>query len=226
MIRIAGFSGMAAGIALAVLVLGSFLFIDPNRSYVFGDVIENVQKAKSVIFTNKQKIGNQPEFEFIWYIHGDKFRIEMPDVMAQIVDLKQKKGIQLNMVKKTAKPITVGNNTAKAFANPLEQLYRIKPNAAKKIGRKKLGKSEVDVYRIESIDLLGLKGKGEMTLWVNPKTQLPVRIKISANTGFGAKDTDRPFDTHFLLENFSWHASLDESLFRLQIPDGYAKEKK
>lgn len=226
MFRIAGMSGLAAAIALMVIAMGSLLLVPQNVSYGFEDVLDNIKKSKAVIFTNKQRFGNQPEFEFTWHVQGERIRMEYPEVMVQIADFEKKKGIQLNRSTKTAKLLEITKGTAKVFANPLQQVSQVKSKSAKKIAREKIGQNDVDVYLVEKIDFMGIKGKGEMKLWVDPKTQLPVRIRIGVNTRQGAKETDRPFDTQLSLENFSWHDSLDESLFDLEVPKGYTLEKK
>jgi hypothetical protein len=225
LMRIAGLSGMAAAIALVVLFVGSFFLVDRSATYGFADVIENVKKAKSVILMSKTKIGNQPEFEFTWYIQDDHLRMEVPGAFAMIADLKAKKGIQLDLTRKTVKSIPVHADVAQGFMNPLQKLRQLSSKDAKKVGQEKMEGKTVDVYRLNAIDLFGMKakGEGEMTLWADPKTQLPVKILIEVNTEMGRKG--KPYDSRFTFENFSWHASIEPSLFTLEAPKGFTEIK-
>ena len=60
-----------------------------------------------------------------------------------------------------------------------------------------------------------------MKVWVNPKTKLPVKIRLGVNTRRGAKPKDRPFDTVLIFEDFEWNKKLDPKLFSLKVPKGY-----
>jgi outer membrane lipoprotein-sorting protein len=224
MFRIAGFSSLAAAVTLAAIVGGSLWFAGGETAYAFADVIEKIQKAESVVFNNRQRIGDQKEMDFIWYMQGDRIRMELPGLLVLIGDLKQRRSLQLDLTRKTARPHELHKDAARGFMNPVQQLRQLTPKDAKRTGREKLNGRDVDVYRVEKIDLFGAKGKGEMKIWVNPETMLPVRIELKMHTRLGAKPTD-PFDTFFTLENFSWNERLDASLFDLEVPKGFRIEK-
>ena len=81
------------------------------------------------------------------------------------------------------------------------------------------------VYQVEQIDLFGMKGKGDMKIWVDPKTKLPVKIRIGVNSRLGSKPEDRPFDTQMTFEQFEWNKRLDPKLFSLDVPKGFEVKK-
>jgi outer membrane lipoprotein-sorting protein len=221
MLRIARNTGLGAAAVILVTLLGWLVAINTTSSIAFGDVIENVKKAKSVTLVNKQKIGNQPELQFQWSLQGDSIRMEIPEQMTMIGNLKQKKALQLNHVAKVAYQILLEDGTQEAFANPLDQIRNIKPKDARQQGEEEINGQKAIVYLVEKIDFFGIKSRGEMRIWVDPKSELPVKIHIGVNTRHGSSPDDRPFDTVMTLEQFEWNKPLDPKLFSLEIPEGY-----
>lgn len=221
MIRIARYSSLTAVTIAVAAVIGWFTLMNGTSNAAFGDVIKNVKEAKSVTLTNKQKIGNQPEFVFKISIQNDHFRMEMPRSFAMIADLKKKKVVQLNHARKVAHEYSFSDEVARRFANPIEQFRKLQPDAAKRQGDEQLGGKNTYVYIVNDIDFLGFKGEGEMKIWVDPKTKLPLKIRVGVNSRKGSKSTDRPFDTVITYEDFEWNRKLDPKLFELKVPTGY-----
>lgn len=221
MLRIARYSSLSAVAVALAAFLGWFAFLNGTSSVAFADVIKNVRKAKSVTITNRQKIGNQPEFEFKISIQQDHFRMEVPDAFAMIADIKNKKALQIDHGNNVAYKVPVTDEMAKRFANPIDQFRKLQPKDAKRRGDEQLNGKTTDVYIVNKIDFLGFKGEGEMKIWVDPKTKLPLKIRIGVNSRRGSKSTDRPFDTVMVYEDFEWNKKLDSKLFELKIPKGY-----
>lgn len=220
MFRIARYSGLSAAV-IALAVIGALLFINGTQPLAFADVVENVKNAKSVTLTSRQKFGSQPEFAFTWSFQGDNLRMEIPDQVIIIGNLKKKKGLQINVATKTAYAYTIEDGLVGGFADPVDQIRQAKPDDAKAVGEEKLNDRKTLVYEFDQIDFLGMKGKGQMKVWVDPETKLPVKIRVGANTRSGSKPSDRPFDTVMILEDFEWNKKLDPALFKLEAPEGY-----
>jgi outer membrane lipoprotein-sorting protein len=221
MFRIARYSSLsAAALALAAFI-GWFTFLNGTAKVAFADVIKKVQQAESVTLTNRQKLGSQPEFEFQISIQKHHFRMELPDAFAVVADLKQKKALQIDLAHKIAYKIPISQEMAKRFTNPIEQFRNLKPKDAERRGDERLDGKTAHVYLVKKIDLLGFKGEGEMKIWVDPKTKLPLKIRIGVNSRRGSKATDRPFDTVITYEDFQWNKKIDPKLFELKIPKGY-----
>ena len=221
MIRIAQYSSVSTVAAVLAAFLGWFAFSSGPSSVAFADVVQNVQKAESVTMTNSQKIGNQPEFEFRISIRKNHFRMAMSDTFALIADIKKKQALQLDHGNKIAYRIPVTDEMAKRFANPIDQFRKLQPKDAKRRGDERIDGKTVHVYIVRKIDFLGFKGKGEMKIWVDPKTKLPLKIRIGVNARSGSKATDRPFDTVMIYKDFQWNKKLDPKLFELKVPEGY-----
>src|SRR5438552_12125539 len=101
MFRIAGLSS-AAAVIVAALTATLWVF-HQNGPVGFAQVVERVQKSKTVSFVIKQKLGQKPELETKMYIEGEQFRYEIPDILTLIVDANRRQGIELYSGVKVAK---------------------------------------------------------------------------------------------------------------------------
>jgi hypothetical protein len=209
MFRIAGYSSATAAAVLLAVV--GWLFFNNQGSHAFAGVIENVQKAESVVLTNRQTIGKQPTMEMKWYIQGEKIRMEVPGAVAFVTDLGDKTTYELNLRDKIAKALPTPESGRQAFANPVSHLQNARPEDARLIGKEQLSGKTVQLYRIEKIDFLGAKGAGEMKIWVDPETNLPVKILMDQ------PQKDRGSRNTIELTDFEWNKALEASLF---LPPG------
>jgi outer membrane lipoprotein-sorting protein len=207
MFRIVRYSSATAA-AILVAVFGWLVVSDHGRP-AFAGVIENVQQAQSVTLTNKQTIGKQPTMTMKWYIEGEKIRMELPGAVAFVTDLGEQTVYELNLRNKTAtaRPTPAGGR--QAFANPVSHLQNATPEDAKRIGTEELNGHTVELYRLDKIDFLGAKGGGEMKVWVDPETGLPVKILMDQ------PQKERGSRNTIELTDFEWNKDLDESLFEV-----------
>jgi outer membrane lipoprotein-sorting protein len=79
----------------------------------------------------------------------------------------------------------------------------------------KLGRTTIDGVVVEGVEGRQLESGGEtvMRVWVDVKTNLPVRIEMKGMEGGQMMK--------LVMENFEWDAPLDESLFEPNIPADY-----
>jgi len=226
MFRIARYSGFAAAASILVVFGVWFLAVNGGAGVAFADVVQNVKEAKSVTLICRQKIGRQPELEFKWSLQGNAIRMEIPGQLTMIGDIQQKKGLQLDHIRKIAYQIPAHNDVvASNFTNPIEQFRKIRPKDARRLGEEQVNGQKTIVYQLEKFEFMDLIAEGEMKIWVDPATELPVKIQVGLNSRHGSKAEDRPFDTVMTFERFKWNKHLDPKLFSLEIPEGYeAKE--
>ena len=214
MFRIARYSGATAAASLLCCFAVWFFVMDRGAGVAFAGVLENIRKAKTVTFRNTQKLGRQSENKMKYYIQEDRLRIEMEAYLIYIIDLKQKKALQLLPPSKIAKHIDLRKRApAASFKNPIAQLRKLKSEDAEKTGDEEVGGRLCQVYRVRQAEFLGLKG--EMTLWVDPKTELPVKIHFERPDG----------KMKLTFDKFTWDKAIDEDLFKLEVPDGYTVQK-
>jgi hypothetical protein len=242
MFCIARYSGAAAAAMLLAVLAGWLFLMDRTAPLAFGDVVQNVKNAKTVTFVTRMKSTPLPMLEQKWYIRGDAFRMEMPSaqfgdkvpadappvLVAVIADAKQKKALELDFARKTARKITADKegweDMAKGLANPIEQLRKLKSQDAKRIGEEELDGRKTQVYQLKKADVfMGVRtGQGDTAkLWVDPKTGLPVRIAVERPAGDGKEK-----EVLFAFEEFTWNERLDPALFKLEVPKGFTLQDK
>jgi outer membrane lipoprotein-sorting protein len=96
-------------------------------------------------------------------------------------------------------------------------LQNAKSEDASPAGKEQLDGQTVQVYRIDKIDFLGAKAAGEMKVWVNPESSLPVKISLDQ------PQKERGSRNTIVLKDFEWNKDLDDSLF--QVPADFTIEE-
>jgi len=203
----------AAVMAITAVALLSLLTRHSNGR-AFADVIQNVRQARSVQLTITSRLGHQPENVGKMYLNENRLRIELfRGAMVHVGDLSQKRALYLDTHRKIAQSIAIDEQITKEFANPIDQLRRAKTEDAENIGEEYLKGRLTQVYRIHKVDLLGIRSKSKMLVWVDPKEGLPVKIVIH--------DLDSKAEMEIRFEDFLWNEPLNPNLFSLDIPNGY-----
>jgi outer membrane lipoprotein-sorting protein len=238
MFRILRYSGVAAAAVFIAAVAGWLFLMDRTAAPAFADVIQNVKNARSVSFVTEMPTiiegSKRGVLRQKFYIQGDLYRMELPSAqegvqvaadapvnfMVLIADAKQKKVLQLDYTKKTAKTITpdekMWQDMAKSLADPIKQLRQLKEKDAEKIGEEELDGVKTQVYRLHRTDVfMGMTVTKDETvkLWVDAKTGLPVRLAVG-----DPQDKDKQF---FVFKDFRWNEALDAELFKLEVPKGF-----
>ena len=78
---------------------------------------------------------------------------------------------------------------------------------------KRLGKKEIDGRT--AVGFRTRSNMMDMTLWADPETARPIRIKVDMDMGAGV---------HMVMNNFRYDVDLDPSLFSLEPPAGYSTQ--
>jgi len=236
MVRIARYGSLATAAAV-LLALGAFLLlIDRNASLAFGDVVTKVKQAKSVSFTCTQKLTpHSPELKQQWFVQDDGLRMELPGIqpgfrapepvlLAIIGDMKEKKALQLDFVRKIAEWLPINDKVARGFVNPIDQLRQLKDQDAERAGIEEVEGRKTQVYRLKKLDFFGGKGKIEegefFKVWVDPKSGLPVRMVLES------WNADHKGKMMLIFDQFTWNETLAPEMFRLEIPKGFTVQGK
>ena len=242
MIRIASYGTFAT--AAAVLLALGVSFLRPTP-LAFGQVVDNIKKAKSVSFVTKMPTilrgSERGVLQQKFYIQGEHYRMEIPSaqegadippdvpsvMLAIIADSKQKKSLQLDFVRKTAQTIELNDKRWQqiARANPIEELRKLKNDDAERTGEEEIDGRKTQVYRLKKADFIEMRlGEGDTAkLWVDPKSGLPVRIRVDGQTPASRGPSNKTF---MIFEQFAWDEALDPNLFKLEVPKGFTLEPK
>ena len=224
LVRIARLAGVAA--ALALLLIGAvWMTVGGGSNVVLADVIRNAVEAKSVTFVLRETVGKTTLKEFNCLLEGDSVRIESPRGMVLVEDLKRWKGIFLDKTNKEAAKWDVPEGARDELrTHPIKQLQQAKPEDAKFLRDELLKGRKSQVFRVKVAsasffnappkESYGFAPDLEMTIWVEPQNQLPLKIEI--------RQPGEPFAITF--DQMKWNESLDAALFLLEIPAGYTEQ--
>jgi outer membrane lipoprotein-sorting protein len=200
----------AAVIIIAVLIgIHQFGGSIEGTSLAFADVLEKIQNTKTLTWkTTFTQEGQKPQIARAMLIEPHFFRYELPDGQVWIFDHRKRKTLVLDPAKKMGTVYSADKgipNIYNAFRN-----FRDLPDfSVKELGKRQVdGKEEIGFYLSKENE------KREITVWVDPETQLPVRIEETVEDAQGNTG-------HAITTDIVFGAELDESLFSFEPPEGY-----
>lgn len=199
---------------IAMMVTGFFAFVWSGPAQVaFAQVLNNAKNADSVVFTlieggKKHKCMAQ----------GTKCRVEHSSGIVVVSDSKTRKRMLFDPAKKTAGVFDLPEHTVAELGQSLvEQLRQVRPDDAKPMGMDTIDGKTVDLFRVKGIKLFGIdsrdSGKGEMKIWVDPKSMLPWRIELLLGTSLIVT-----------LHEMNWNVPIEPSSLQIQVPEGYVQQ--
>ena len=215
LMRYAGFTTAAA----VVLGTAAFLWLGGNRAVALDKVLDKVKQAESVTFVEKQKLGDQPELTMEYSIRGPLVRIDAAGTVF-VLDTKQKTGLMLITPAKAYMKIDKDSPSrihGPAGKSPIDDLLALKDRKPESTVEEKLDGKPVQKLTIKGDPKAD--PSGDWVIWVDPKTELPVKMTYSGTTFAGDKQV--PVIKTF--EKFAWNAKLDDKLFDMKVPEGFTE---
>jgi outer membrane lipoprotein-sorting protein len=198
--------------AAALLLAAGLIFIpfalSPNPrgpGAAFAAVIERVRAARSVTYT--MRIGDDPKPCRVFLLEPGLRRTELPDGAVMITDRARGKEIVLSPL---GKLVTVIEMQPELEGGPrfdeIDSLrnFRGQPDAD-------LGEKVIDGHPTRGFRFSG--GGYNNVVWVDTKTNLPVRMEKKTNVNADGVKT-------VVLSDFVFDAPLDPALFNTTPPDG------
>jgi outer membrane lipoprotein-sorting protein len=209
---------MAATVAAALIVVvaASLLLSGYSGGRAFAQMVDKVRAARTVRFNTSTRLGKGQETTGVMYLEDNRMRFEQfDDTLVVVVDLDHKQGLLLDTRRKLAQLTEITAGPAQQLCDPIDQLRRAAGDHADEIGQEIIAGRRTQVYRLHKVDLLGIKGRGEMTVWVDVASELPAKILI--------RDPDPKAPSEFRFEDFQWNEPYDHRLFSLSLPEGFQK---
>jgi len=194
--------GLAACVAL--LLVAAF----PTAS--FAQVVEKLRNVHSMTCTERVTLpGNpQPMTVKMEYL-GKKMRSEVGDSLIALTDQETGQAMVLDPKARTARIAKVevtGGPKSPFEMDPIDEVRKLAGKKGDPIGQQQIGAVKAKGFRVTE--------DGRMfTVWVDPATELPVRIEITVEMG-GAK-------MNVTLDDLAFDVPLDEKRFSLEPPAGY-----
>jgi hypothetical protein len=208
--------GLTVAATVLIALAGVTLLLDRTGGRAFARVIENVNATRSAHCKTAMRFGHQREIDGQLYLDGNRLRLEQFDgLLIQVEDLDRKQALFLDVNRKVAQSAEIDARLVREFTNPIDQLRRANTKNAKQMGEEILRGRRTQVYRLHKVDLLGMKGDGEMLVWVDVESELPAKIVI--------RDPDPKAEMEMRFDEFAWNEPLDAQLFSLSTPDGFQK---
>jgi hypothetical protein len=202
-----------AAVILVSIVAGIYFLGVPTESVVWADIVRPILTARTVVFnvggenvptTRVMNMGTQR-------VRGEMLSADGKTVQVIIItDYDTFRMLQLIPSKKTAVIIDLKDLPEKP-ENVLEELRNVVTEIQNDpdISVEQLGEKEIDGriakgFRARNPD-------GEITVWADPETALPILIEQTWR------------QMQFVYTDFQFDIEMDESLFSMEIPEGYSE---
>ena len=192
---------------LAAAGVATFCFLVPRGSsaaFDFAKVQREVAAARTVTFTSTVTFDGKPSFvDRIFYSAPDHSRVES-EKRYTVIDRKAKKIMTVDTANKSA---SLENMTTMPSSSDMYTLF-------KEIARDPIETlPERKINGKRSLGFVSTWHAGEVSIWVDPRTKLPMRIEQTR------KELGHTLER--VMENFVFDQPLDPSLFQLNLPEGY-----
>ncbi len=205
-----GIASLAASVIILIWLTGGF-----DRS-AFAQIVEKMKAIASVRFATKFQFGTRDAVSGLMLVKDDTLRYEQASLV-QLTDTKLQKVLVLDNSNRTFQRLEIGQPGLPPIVNPIAELVAANEKAIKNLGSDRLNGKRVDVYLVSGLKLMGISGEGEMTLWADSETHLPVKIEM--------RDSDPKHKSILTFEQFDWNASLAPELFAMDTPPNYSAGK-
>ena len=205
----------AAVIIVSVVAVLHFLGL-PTEGIVWADVVQPILTARTVVFNVMMGEGENTSTTKVMNMGTQRFRGEVLSAdgttvqVIVIADYDTLQMFQLIPNQKTAVLIDMKDLPEKP-ENFLEELRNMVTEIQNDpdVSVEQLGEKEIDGRM--AIGFRASGPDGEVTVWADPKTALPIRMEQKWR------------QMRFVCTDFQFDVELDESLFSMEIPEGYSE---
>jgi outer membrane lipoprotein-sorting protein len=210
----------AAGLAAAA-GLSYLAFVPRAKATVtFAEVAQKLHDAHTLSFRLSVQMAGQkgPTTGREYYKDPGLFRTESdaPQAAVTIVDTNQGKVLMLDPASKLAMlqewklDGDLQRRLRDRAGNQIEQLRALAGKEGKPAGKRRIGAVEAQGFHVEADGLA-------WTVWVDPERKMPLMMETTMHF----QDQDIPS----IMSDFQIDPKLDDSLFRLEPPQGYTLRK-
>jgi len=205
----------AAAVIIIVVIIGIRHFggsLD-GAGVAFADIVEPLLTAHTATFKATMKVKDGPTLTFdSMYMEPIHMRQTTADGVIVISDLEQGKIMTLIPAQKQAVVIEMINMPEDEDQSQFNMFYEIR----RRIQEARAAEDElVEFLGEEQIDGQSAIGyhikrpEADITVWANSETKMPIRFEVSTGPVTNT------------ISNIVFGVELDESLFDLEIPEGY-----
>lgn len=240
--RILGYSSLAT--AAAVLIGTGIVFLGtprPSAAAEFKTAMENAAKARNMVVMSTQKLTPNSYFvKLKLTVQGPFLRVdfpnqggtpdlppvkEMPVITTMLIDHTRGKSIQWNHISKTAQTEDIPDRPDGSGFPDLVAGFRHlqKAEGITAAGEEMLGTVNTKRYTLKTAEFLGGKGPCDVTVWIDPKSGLPVKVRLEFDVPKKVDGKLVPSGDKSLIqfEDFQFDVKLADELFQFEAPKGY-----
>jgi hypothetical protein len=201
----------AAAVIIVAILAGIHYFGGPidGASIAWADVVKPILTAQTVVYDII--VGEEGKDPVITdMVKGSRIRRTISNVpeAASVIDLETMKVLALDPGKKEAVIIDL-KGLQKRLDNYLDNLRNIITDLQNREGfeAQKLGEKTIEGR--QTVGFYFKHPKAELTIWADTETSLPLRIE--------GREGQMPI----VCKNFNFDVPMDESLFSMEVPEGY-----
>ncbi|RDX36345.1 hypothetical protein DZA50_04570 [Kangiella sp. HD9-110m-PIT-SAG07] len=208
-LKLAGSMGAAASFALAIFIFSA----SPQTS--FASMVETFKQARNFFYSATMTTSGQHLMDIkVYYRESGQLRIENyamghngQPTFINIMDVSQGKGVMKLSDSNQTVPFSfdAGDTTQSAQEDPLywrKLILDVDPGKAQPLGTKNFSGVELTGYLLEESGI-------ETRVWIDPKSQLPVKINVTQGFSDGTSGFEMQADV-------SYNQRFDDSLFSLE----------
>jgi hypothetical protein len=204
---------LAAAAVIIVAVFIAFYQFD-SSSVVWADVVRPIMTARTVIFNVVMDEGQNVPVTRVMNMGTQRVRSEVLSAdgqtiqMIAIIDFDTSRVLTLNPKQKIAALIDLKDlpekpeNILEEMRNIITDLQNDPDFSVEPLGEKEIDGRTVKGFHATSPD-------EELTIWADPQTALPIRTE------------QKWHQMQFTCTDFQFDIEMDESLFSMDIPEGY-----
>ena len=209
---------LAAAAVIIIAILTAIHFLgSPIEGIAWADVVRPILTARTIAFTLRMAEGENVPITRVMSMGTQRVRGEVLSADGKtvqviiIIDYDTSRMLQLIPKQKTAVLIELKDipetekpeNVLEAMRNIITELQNDPNVLVEPLGDKEIDGQIAIGFRATGPD-------GELTIWADPQTALPIRMEQKWR------------QMQFVCTDFQFDIEMDESLFSMEIPEGYS----
>jgi len=204
---------LATAAAIIIAALIGFHAFSGSAGTVYADVVEQLQKARTLIYTvtSTTPVEGIPATEIeVAFKEPGFMRMTMPGGYATVMDWTTGKGLSLIPPRNQYIEMefdNMPNDAAQSQFDAIERLRTLPDRADEDLGEQIMDGRTVHGFRVN-------EGGTTNTVWIDPKTRELVLVEMELDNAPGISAT---------MTDFQFNVELEDKLFSLTPPDGYTR---
>jgi hypothetical protein len=200
---------LATAAAIIIAVSVGIHFLGDGSSIAWSQVVEQLNNYTK--YKCRQRVvreeGPQIPTMQVYHLNLQQRRQEVEDGSIHIIDMRSENPITVELYPDQKKAVVTNilGFGPKKDPDIIDMVKRFEQQSTERLGTKNVNGKTLQGFRHKPNEY------NDFTVWVDPKTKLPVEIELKHPT---AKQT-------IYMDQFAFDFELDESAFSTDVPDGY-----